>query len=685
MASSAIISSIDNITLNGFRVNYSIVYDTRTDSTRCPFRIQFRYLAVSDILNTLEIRQDDISTDCAVTKIIANQSRTIVFSNPSQYHGEEVALIVNLISTNPATEGESLFQSAAVTFDVPESPVNCSLLISNISVIDETAANADDGQITITTSGAFGTLTYQIKPDGGSFGAAQSSNVFTALAPGDYTAKAIDAGVSGCEAESTFTVSEFVVDETDIFFIRRNQVMGAEAGINTVNLTRKLEETGVLLDDPNIADLTKWNFNAGVSGATFTSEAITIGQTGIGECLETAENTTAGLISNGNKNSKIQLVNSLEFTLNGCDELRFSFDVFIGTNNVIKKPKLRPVQWQLAMVALNPFNFYWLNKNGQFHEESAFQYNAEIIAVGEWVTIEVTGLVPESFSNRDVIVFFDLFNADESGVQNPHYTFQGLSIGEGNVITDISSLATEDLSDEFVINAEIVKIFNRDVRDFRNYRLTREEDYTSITEDINNIIPDDVEDSDGRIWKYAGRTSEITLDTGENRITETYFRQVIVEWTPKTGTINEFLYSKLLDSTNKANFEKEYLFGDAPKNVNNSFKGYKYNTFLQDGVATGSWHKRGDANNLEILKYLMEDMAEQLTTPSRKISGDSKSKEDNIEFGQIIIEDGRKYMQTSLSIDDQAEEFTTELIELKQPVFGEQSAFTTGFDADGFR
>lgn len=63
------------------------------------------------------------------------------------------------------------------------------LTISNVAKTDETVADANDGTITVTATGGVSPLNYS-KDDGATW---QVSNVFTALADGNYTIKVRDA------------------------------------------------------------------------------------------------------------------------------------------------------------------------------------------------------------------------------------------------------------------------------------------------------------------------------------------------------------------------------------------------------------------------------------------------------------------------------------------------------------
>lgn len=80
----------------------------------------------------------------------------------------------------------------------------CGITFDSAITVDETAPNADDGQATISALGGTGTLEYSLTDLSGSY---QTSNVFTGLAPGNYTVYIREQATPTCKATGQFTIN----------------------------------------------------------------------------------------------------------------------------------------------------------------------------------------------------------------------------------------------------------------------------------------------------------------------------------------------------------------------------------------------------------------------------------------------------------------------------------------------
>ena len=674
MSSSVYNIALSNPLTTGFTVDYTVLYDAQTDSDRCPFFIQFRTFVTGDPLNTLEIHQDNVAANCQITDIIpaggGTITRNIVFNNANQYHGKTLGLLINLISTNPATAGQSLFQSSPFTIDIPAQPPQCNLSINNIR-IDAFAQTAE-----VFISGAFGGIEYSL--NGGPF---QSSNIFSGVTVGIYTVTARDNGIAGCEAQRGFIMPNPPTAQK-VFFIGGSQLLRGNEVNREAQIKRQLESTGQFLPSPNFEDVNDWVFVAGTPGATFSSVPVQIGQTGIGECLEVAEDTTAGQIENGSKESYILPQFALEYTVNGCDEFDIKFNVFIDTNNVIKKPKLRVVQWGLSMTALDPFEFFFLNKNGQFHKKNSLRYNSEIINVGEWVTISTTAIIPSNFQGRRVILALELFNADERGPRDPIVYASNSDTVDEILEADagVRAIDTIDLTDDHRINWLLSHL-----RIFNELALERVEAPNNIPSN-QFIIPDDFgEDNGFRAWRLNRSNSPVTDVTGENRIEQTLFRQVIIEWKPSGESApGEFVYTREIDLNNKEVHEEEWLTGDAPA-TNNSNIVHKRHYTLADRSNTGLWTTRSQENPRPLPELTLDFVEEQTRSAGRIIEATLKSYGKRVRPWMIVIDGARQYVITEVTASVKRNEYDVVLTELKRPVKGYGQAFKqTSFRKESF-
>jgi hypothetical protein len=107
-----------------------------------------------------------------------------------------------------------------------EEPV-CDLAIdvSSTVVTNETATNADDGSITVATTG--GTAPLEYSKDNIAW---QSSNLFTGLAPGSYTIYVRDSAATPCTAQEIFNIDEFGVNFDFTSTVTDETIAGAEDG-----------------------------------------------------------------------------------------------------------------------------------------------------------------------------------------------------------------------------------------------------------------------------------------------------------------------------------------------------------------------------------------------------------------------------------------------------------------------
>ena len=76
-----------------------------------------------------------------------------------------------------------------------DGPTTCTLVLTLSGTTDLACSNDDDGAITVTTSGASGTVTYSLS---GAATASSTDGMFTGLPAGTYTVVATDAGVANC-------------------------------------------------------------------------------------------------------------------------------------------------------------------------------------------------------------------------------------------------------------------------------------------------------------------------------------------------------------------------------------------------------------------------------------------------------------------------------------------------------
>jgi gliding motility-associated-like protein len=120
--------------------------------------------------------------------------------------------------------------SESVTITVPGG------ITATAATTDETACNADNGQIVVTVTGATGVVEYYI--NGAANPAGINSNAFTALAPGAYTILVKDA--AGCQFTVATTVTAFTCPVCNLAATISNQVNPTCAnndGAITVNAT----------------------------------------------------------------------------------------------------------------------------------------------------------------------------------------------------------------------------------------------------------------------------------------------------------------------------------------------------------------------------------------------------------------------------------------------------------------
>lgn len=126
------------------------------------------------------------------------------------YDIEPGTLILDFCSDNPNTtqvhaflQTHTPFLNFTLTPNSPSCPVippdTCDLTITSLTIVNEQSTGANDGSVTINAATSNGPIQYSL--DGSTW---QDSNVFTGLAPGNYTAFTKDA--SDCDFSQIFSI-----------------------------------------------------------------------------------------------------------------------------------------------------------------------------------------------------------------------------------------------------------------------------------------------------------------------------------------------------------------------------------------------------------------------------------------------------------------------------------------------
>lgn len=118
--------------------------------------------------------------------------------------------------------------------DVVEPPT-CTLEIDEDAtvIVNETAPGANDGSITVATTGGSGG-TYEFQMDGGAW---QLSNLFAGVGSGLHTVKAREQATPTCEDTAVFSVNADTIDFDFTLAVTNETVSGANDGMITATVT----------------------------------------------------------------------------------------------------------------------------------------------------------------------------------------------------------------------------------------------------------------------------------------------------------------------------------------------------------------------------------------------------------------------------------------------------------------
>jgi len=147
-------------------------------------------------------------TGCTTTDGTITISNVAGGTAPYEYSKDETSFQTGAVFTNLSSGSYTLTvrDAAGCTATFSQSVTSpAGSIIANTTVQNETACNANNGQITVNASGASGAVEYYI--NGVANPAGINSNVFASLSPATYSIRVRDA--AGCEFTTTATVTKF--------------------------------------------------------------------------------------------------------------------------------------------------------------------------------------------------------------------------------------------------------------------------------------------------------------------------------------------------------------------------------------------------------------------------------------------------------------------------------------------
>ncbi len=164
------------------------------------------------------------------------------------------------------------------------------------------------------------------------------------------------------------------------------------------------------------------------------------------------------------------------------------------------------------------------------------------------------------------------------------------------------------------------------------------------------------------------------------------FDNVKFELIPISGEIpSEKLYTYTNKVTNKKNFEKTYINGDAPIDITNALYSYVNVFTLEDGTATRLWNRTGLAEGLPLLSLLTRQIGEQTYIPKFKLTGQAFNTGLYFGFDACLTEYGKNYAPAGMTIHDRMCEYDLELYEITTENAGPSgTSILNAFDTGAF-
>ena len=215
----------------------------------------------------------------------------------------------------------------------------------------------------------------------------------------------------------------------------------------------------------------------------------------------------------------------------------------------------------------------------------------------------------------------------------------------------------------------------------------------------DRVRPDDYSSpSNQKVW-----FQDAVLDVGPNQsfvrkvlIDDVVFNQLVLILQPTTyysDAPNPAVYETVTDQFNINQYEKQVILGDAPSGESGVIAAtipnpevYRSWLRLSDGTPTELWNRRGVTESLPLLKILLNDVANQMREPRRKLVGTlyGNSYLSPVHSLKDAI-DSKRYMIISCEHDDRNNAYRVVLAEVLTSDDGgvpEHAAFTTDFSLD---